>query len=72
MQVRVHPSSVNSGLELWRGEEGEGEPATLAFYDEITRGESFLCTSEYDKGRGEEGDIFLRLPLPINRTSSIT
>jgi hypothetical protein len=41
--VRIHPASINSGLEVWRPEEGEPEYAALAFYDEITRGESFLC-----------------------------
>lgn len=32
-----------AALQVWKVEEGEPEYAALVFYDEITRGESFLC-----------------------------
>ncbi|GAB4819950.1 hypothetical protein N2152v2_006996 [Parachlorella kessleri] len=48
-RVRIHPTSINSGLEVWQPGRGEPQFAALAFYDEITRGESFLyvksCTA---------------------------
>lgn len=51
-RVRVHPASINSKLRIEKPEvdkDDDSEPppevAALMFYDEVTRGDSFLCES---------------------------
>ena len=65
-RVRVHPASTNSKLRIEREEWEEGqEPppqfAALMFFDEITRGDAFLCEYYYYCSGQAHGNTSLML-----------
>lgn len=43
-RVRIHPSSVNSNLRNEVDQDNELGRNSLIFYDELTRGDSIMCT----------------------------